>query len=80
MYKVFSKIYDKFMEYSDYGAWEKVVESLIAEGKPDGKTLLDIGCGTGELLTRMAKNYQCHGMDLSEGMLKVADKKLRHRM
>lgn len=79
MYKVFSKIYDKFMEYSDYGAWEKIVESLIAEGKPDGKMLLDIGCGTGELLTRMAKNYQCHGMDLSEGMLKVADKKLRHR-
>ena len=43
------------MEYSDYGAWEKIVESLIAEGKPEGKMLLDIGCGTGELLTRMAK-------------------------
>lgn len=79
MYKVFAKIYDKFMEYSDYGAWEKVVESLIAEGKPQGKMLLDIGCGTGELLLRMAKNYQCHGMDLSEGMLKVAEKKLKHR-
>ena len=67
MYKYFSKIYDKFMEYSDYGAWEKVVESLIAEGKPNGKDLLDIGCGTGELLLRMAKNYRCHGLDLSEG-------------
>ena len=79
MYKYFSKIYDKFMEYSDYGAWEKVVESLIAEGKPNGKDLLDIGCGTGELLLRMAKNYRCHGLDLSEGMLKVADRKLKHR-
>lgn len=55
MYKVFSKLYDKFMEFSDYGAWEKQVEELIKEGQPNGKTLLDIGCGTGELLLRMTK-------------------------
>lgn len=79
MYKVFSKLYDKFMEFSDYGAWEKQVEELIQEGQPNGKRLLDIGCGTGELLLRMAKNYQCDGMDLSEGMLKVAQRKLKHR-
>ncbi len=79
MYKSFSKLYDKFMEFSDYGAWEKQVEELIQEGQPDGKKLLDIGCGTGELLLRMAKNYQCDGMDLSEEMLKIAQKKLKHR-
>ena len=79
MYKIFSKLYDKFMKYSDYGAWEKQIEELIAEGKPNGKTLLDIGCGTGELLLRMAKNYKCDGMDLSEEMLKIAFKKLKHR-
>lgn len=79
MYKVFSKLYDKFMEFSDYGAWEKQVEELIREGQPNGKRLLDIGCGTGELLLRMTKNYQCDGMDLSEGMLKIAQRKLKHR-
>lgn len=79
MYKVFSKLYDKFMEFSDYGAWEKQVEELIEKGSPDGKRLLDIGCGTGELLLRMAKNYQCDGMDISEEMLKIAQKKLKHR-
>lgn len=79
MYKNFSKLYDKFMEFSDYGAWEKQVEELIIQGNPDGKRLLDIGCGTGELLLRMAKNYQCDGMDLSEEMLKIAQKKLKHR-
>lgn len=79
MYKVFSKLYDKFMEFSDYGAWEKQVEELIKEGQPKGKTLLDIGCGTGELLLRMTKNYQCDGMDLSEEMLKIAQRKLKHR-
>lgn len=79
MYKIFSKLYDKFMKYSDYGAWENQVEELIKEGKPNGNTLLDIGCGTGELLLRMAKNYKCDGMDLSEDMLKIAFKKLKHR-
>lgn len=43
MYKYFSKIYDKFMEYSDYGAWEKVVEGLIAEGKPQEKRCWTLG-------------------------------------
>lgn len=79
MYKIFSKLYDKFMKYSDYGAWENQMEELIKEGKPNGNTLLDIGCGTGELLLRMAKNYKCDGMDLSEDMLKIAFKKLKHR-
>lgn len=79
MYKNFSKLYDKFMEYSDYGAWEQQVEELINLGKPNGKRLLDIGCGTGEFLLRMAKKYECDGMDLSEEMLTIAQKKLRHR-
>lgn len=79
MYKIFSKLYDKFMEYSDYGAWEEAVETLITIGKPDGRKLLDIGCGTGELLNRMAKKYECSGMDISEEMLKIAHKKLKHR-
>ena len=42
MYKVFSKLYDKFMEFSDYGAWEKQVEELIKEGQPNGLSLIHI--------------------------------------
>lgn len=79
MYRKFSKLYDKFMEYSDYQAWENLIEELIKVGEPKGKKLLDIGCGTGELLLRMAKKYQCSGLDLSEEMLKIANKKLKHR-
>lgn len=79
MYKNFSKVYDKFMEYSDYGAWEKQIEELIAIEKPEGNRLLELGCGTGELLLRMAKNYRCDGLDLSPEMLTIAQKKLKHR-
>src|SRR3712207_8889385 len=36
----------------------------------------ELGCGTGELLKRFQKEYHCHGLDISEHMLKVAQEKL----
>lgn len=38
--------------------------------------MLELGCGTGELLKRFQKEYHCHGLDISEHMLKVAQEKL----
>lgn len=76
MYKHFSKIYDNFMQYADYGKWKEQIEELIALGDPPGKQLLELGCGTGELLQLFYKDYNCHGMDISEHMLKVAQAKM----
>lgn len=44
--------------------------------------VLDLGCGTGELLARFleqAPKVRCAGLDLSEGMLSVAREKLGDR-
>lgn len=76
MYKHFSKIYDNFMQYADYTKWKEEIEKLILLGQPKGKELLELGCGTGELLKRFEKDYHCHGLDISEHMLKVAQEKL----
>lgn len=76
MYKHFSKIYDNFMQYADYGKWRDQIETLIEQGSPQGKTLLELGCGTGELLKYFQQNYECHGLDISEHMLKMAEAKL----
>lgn len=77
MYQKFAKIYDRFMEHCDYSQWEAVVEEDIAYGGAPGRRLLDLGCGTGELLLRLKDRYECSGLDLSEEMLKVAKRKLK---
>lgn len=76
-YKNFAKIYDKFMKYCDYDEWVELVEENVRNSNVKGKKLLDLGCGTGEMLKRLCKNFECSGLDLSEGMLTVANKKLK---
>lgn len=41
---------------------------------PSKKTVLDIGCGTGDLLTSVSPNHGV-GIDISENMVKIAKKK-----
>lgn len=81
MYKNFSKVYDKFMEICDYSEWIKVLEGYVGEHNPQGKKVLDLGCGTGTTLVKLSENekYQCSGLDLSEEMLKRAKIKLKGR-
>lgn len=77
MYKNFSKVYDKFMEICNYDEWTGILEKYISEYNPNGKKILDLGCGTGENLLRLCEKYECSGLDLSEGMLKKANIKLK---
>jgi SAM-dependent methyltransferase len=45
---------------------------------PTPGRLIDLGCGTGRLLSHFAaKGYDCLGVDLSDAMLEVADAKRR---
>lgn len=79
MYKNFSKVYDKFMEICDYSEWVKTLEKYIREYNPEGKKILDLGCGTGETLLNISEKYNCSGLDLSEEMLKKAKIKLKNK-
>ncbi|MGB9680509.1 MAG: class I SAM-dependent methyltransferase [Thermoanaerobacteraceae bacterium] len=52
------------------------MDKLIKSINPNAKYLLDLGCGTGrhaELFCE--KGYTVHGIDISEHMLKIADKR-----
>ncbi|WP_372712754.1 class I SAM-dependent methyltransferase [Ilyobacter sp.] len=78
MYQEFAKVYDKFMEFADYDGWHDFVSYVIEGNNPNAKTLLDLGCGTGEVLKRFVGEYECTGVDLSEEMLSVAEDKLKN--
>lgn len=79
MYKNFAKIYDLFMEICNYGDWNNQVYTLAEKYNKKSGTLLDIGCGTGEVILRALDRYRCTGIDISPEMLRIAEKKLKNK-
>jgi ubiquinone/menaquinone biosynthesis C-methylase UbiE len=73
-YNRLSRYYDTFMKiFFPLGqeGREKIVEKL------DSGTVLDVACGTGTLLAMVEKKgLKCTGIDLSEGMLAQARRKV----
>jgi SAM-dependent methyltransferase len=65
----------KGMEMSDLrpGGFRITKEAMDAWKLPKGAKVLDIGCGTGETLEFLEKEYgfQCSGIDLSMAMVKA---------
>ncbi|WP_239919868.1 MULTISPECIES: methyltransferase domain-containing protein [unclassified Streptomyces] len=47
-------------------------QTLIEMYRPDARTLLDFGCGTGRDLEILAKRFECTGLDLQPGMVDYA--------
>jgi len=73
MHKEFAEIYDIFMKYVNYDEWYKFLRMFI---KKNG-TVLDLGCGTGEFIWRFLRDgFSVVGVDLSEKMLEMSEKKL----
>jgi SAM-dependent methyltransferase len=73
-----AKIYDAiYLAKKDYVTEAEQVHSLIGRHKnTDGNMLLDVGCGTGLHAEVLKKWYEVEGLDLSEGQLVVARKRL----
>lgn len=73
--KKFADFYDEMMIYVDYDKWAKLIDNRIREFLT-GKKIMEIGCGTGEILQRLASyGYEVSGIDISEEMLRIAKSK-----
>nr|WSY54514.1 class I SAM-dependent methyltransferase [Streptomyces sp. NBC_00886] len=46
-----------------------VCRTLIEAHRPDARTLVDFGCGTGRDLEILAERFECVGVDLQPGMV-----------
>lgn len=62
-------LYD-MVQYDSTGAG--MCQTLIELHRPDARTLVDFGCGTGRDLEILAKHYECIGVDLQPGMVDYA--------
>ncbi len=73
--------YDQFAEHYDLLMGDRAdiardIRYLLRKEGVRGKTLLELGCGTGSILQHFSKQFQVTGVDLSASMLKIARKKV----
>ncbi len=72
-----AEIYDLiYADIIDYAAMSRQLTELIRARKPDARTLLEAACGTGAVLEPLRVEFEVHGFDLSDDMLRVARAKL----
>jgi len=74
---VYSKYYDLLYKDKNYQEEYNYIKNLIMERGYNGKSVLDIGCGTGKHLKYFKDDgYDVAGVDLSENMILEAKKHL----
>lgn len=82
MFNNIAPYYDKICHILSFNIdrlWRKRLVKLVVEREP--ANIVDIATGTGDVAISMARNIptaQIVGIDLSEGMLKVAQQKIEH--
>lgn len=78
-YKEFASIYDELINCDiDYEKWAEVILKICERENISKEDYLDLACGTGNLTSIVGKEFKnVWGVDLSEEMLMMADKKLR---
>lgn len=70
----FSRYYDQLM--GDYSTIVNTTKLLVTQYLPRGSSLLELGCGTGNILNIFKDTYTLSGLDNSRGMLELAEKKV----
>jgi SAM-dependent methyltransferase len=75
-YREFAYYYDRLMEDMPYPEWIDFVQQCWGRVDIKPKTVVDLGCGTGNITIPLAQlGYHLTGIDLSEDMLSVARQK-----
>lgn len=71
-----AELYDLINDWKDYRAEAAGIARIVEERLPGARTLLDVGCGTGNHLEHLAKRFTVEGSDINAGMLGVARTRL----
>ena len=75
-YTNFAYVYDTFMDNVPYDEWCKYLVMLLKQYGVDDGIVLDMGCGTGNMTSRLCQlGYDMIGIDNSEDMLAIAREK-----
>lgn len=73
VFGAYSRYYNLLYKDKDYAGEAEYLRGLIARHSPEARTVLDLGCGTGNHASLLARRgLQVTGVDQSEEMLAVA--------
>lgn len=72
MFTKSARYYDELYAFKDYGAAAGQLRGLLQEQHPQARTLLDVGCGTGQHLGYLRESYHVEGLDLNGDLLALA--------
>lgn len=75
-YENFARVYDKLMDNVPYEEWAQFILNLLQDRKITEGLVLELGCGTGKLMTLLGKaGFDMIGVDNSVEMLQIAREK-----
>ncbi len=77
-FRTFTEYYDQlYSQMKNYEKEAETVSNVIRKFEHrQTKTLLDVGCGTGEHMKHLASDFKCTGIDINKGMIKIAKSKV----
>jgi ubiquinone/menaquinone biosynthesis C-methylase UbiE len=75
MFTESAAIYDLIYSFKNYKEESEQIIEAIKSRTPNGKTLLDVGCGTGEHHKYLKHHFDLDGIDLNEQFIKIAQNK-----
>jgi ubiquinone/menaquinone biosynthesis C-methylase UbiE len=79
LYSQLAKYYDKIYWSKDYEGEAAFLFALFRRHGVTGRRLLEVGCGTGNHTREfVAGGFEVTALDLSEDVLKIARRKVRH--
>lgn len=77
-YNKIAYLYDELMDEAPYEEWIEFTKATIQKFDMKIKTIIDLGCGTGNILIPFSKEgYKIIGVDNSSDMLAMAGEKIR---
>ena len=76
IYTDFARVYDELMDNVPYEEWAQFILNLLQDRKITEGLVLELGCGTGKLMTLLGKaGFDMIGVDNSVEMLQIAREK-----
>lgn len=73
VFKEYAQYYNALYKDKDYAFEAKTIQRLFQRYGMNGSHIVNFGCGTGRHDFELERlGYQCHGIDMSEGMIEEA--------